>query len=79
MSRCVSRRVRAWAVGWVVAVGCGGLAGCAGSGERLPQCRGRPQPINLVTTAPVSIATSGHGVTPMRADATQERSAIHAH
>jgi len=31
---------------YVLAV-CAGLAGCAGSGERLPQCRGRSVPINV--------------------------------
>jgi len=31
-----------------------GLAGCAGAGERLPTCRGTPQPINAGTVAPVA-------------------------
>jgi len=42
-----------------VLVVCAGLAGCAGSGERLPQCRGRSVPINVTSshvasTVPVS-------------------------
>jgi hypothetical protein len=42
MSIRVSRAVRAWAV----LVAGTGLAGCASSGERLPQCTGKPVPIN---------------------------------
>jgi hypothetical protein len=34
-------------VGLLVALSaCCGLAGCAGSGERLPECRGKAVPIN---------------------------------
>ena len=35
---------------------CGGLAGCAGSGERLPECRGRSVPINSLIPAAASTA-----------------------
>ena len=30
---------------------CGGLAACAGSGERLPQCKGRRVPIHAALVA----------------------------
>jgi hypothetical protein len=53
MSRGVSRRGRGWAgVLVLAALGCGGIAGCASSGERLPQCQGRSQPINPVSSHP---------------------------
>jgi hypothetical protein len=38
---------------------CGGLAACAGSGERLPQCKGRRVPIHA---APAAAVTPGPGV-----------------
>jgi hypothetical protein len=57
MQRRVAHAVRVLAA--VVASGvC--LAGCAGSGERLPQCSGRPVPINRVTATAVA-ADPGHG------------------
>jgi hypothetical protein len=33
---------------------CGWLAGCAGSGERLPECKGKPVPINSPVPAVAS-------------------------
>ena len=38
---------------------CGGLAACAGSGERLPQCKGRRVPIHAA--APTATVTPGPG------------------
>jgi hypothetical protein len=38
---------------------CGGLAACAGSGERLPQCKGRRVPIHAA--APAAAVTPGQG------------------
>jgi hypothetical protein len=38
---------------------CGGLAACAGSGERLPQCKGRRVPIHAA--APPATVTPGPG------------------
>ena len=46
---------------------CGGLAGCASSAERLPQCQGRAVPINPVQP-----------MTQPRAEAAPERSAVDA-
>ena len=41
----------------VALAACCWLAGCAGSGERLPECKGRAVPINsLVAAAPVAAA-----------------------
>ncbi len=40
----------------VALAACYWLAGCAGSGERLPECKGRAVPINsLVASAPVVV------------------------
>jgi hypothetical protein len=45
ISKC---RPRSRAVGVLVAFAVfASVAGCAGSGERLPQCRGRSVPINV--------------------------------
>jgi hypothetical protein len=38
---------------------CGGLAACAGSGERLPQCKGRRVPIHAA--APTATVSPGPG------------------
>jgi hypothetical protein len=38
---------------------CGGLTACAGSGERLPQCKGRRVPIHVA--APPATVAPGHG------------------
>jgi hypothetical protein len=38
----------------VVLAGCGALAACAGSGLRLPECRGTAVPINSAAAAPMS-------------------------
>ena len=38
---------------------CGGLAACAGSGERLPQCKGRRVPIHAA--APPATVAPGQG------------------
>jgi hypothetical protein len=36
---------------WLVLALGGGLAGCTGTGERLPECKGRAVPINAVPAA----------------------------
>jgi hypothetical protein len=74
MSKGVSRRARVWTVFVLAAIGCGGLAGCAGTGERLPQCKGRPQPINTVPVHAAPITASVPA-----ADASHDRSDIDAH
>lgn len=61
MSRCI-----AGAMGVLVSFAVGlGLAGCAGAGERLPECRGKAVPINAVlgpaATAPA--VSDGAGAT----------------
>ena len=48
-----SRITRALGVLALVAT-CGGLAACAGSGERLPQCKGRRVPIHAAPAATVA-------------------------
>jgi hypothetical protein len=54
ISKC---RPRSRAVGVLVAFAvCGWLAGCAGPGERLPQCKGRPVPINPPVPAAAAAA-----------------------
>ena len=40
----------------LVIAACGGLAGCAGSGERLPECKGKSVPINRFIPAAASTA-----------------------
>jgi hypothetical protein len=39
---------------------CGGLAACAGSGERLPQCKGRRVPIHAAPAAAVAPRSGTH-------------------
>jgi hypothetical protein len=41
---------------------CGALAGCAGSGERLPECRGKAVPINSLNPAAALMGASGRPV-----------------
>ena len=80
-SRRVARGVRVLVV--VFATGCG-LVGCAGSGERLPQCTGKPVPINSLIPA-VATATAGAtatvrpGTAAERLDAAREEGVNHAH
>jgi hypothetical protein len=57
MQLCVSRAVRVLAV---MVAGGGCLAGCAGAGERLPLCSGRPLPINVAAATAVA-ADPGRG------------------
>jgi len=53
VARALRVLVVVFAVGW-------GVVGCAGSGERLPTCKGRPVPINPLSPRVVSstVATS---------------------
>jgi hypothetical protein len=44
------RQITAMPGVWVVLAVCGAMEGCAGSADRLPQCRGRAVPINAVST-----------------------------
>ena len=48
----------------VALAACCWLAGCAGSAERLPECRGRPVPINSLIPAAASMGASGRSVSP---------------
>ena len=55
MSSSLSGRVaRTLRVLVVVFAGGWGVVGCTGSGERLPQCKGRAQPINTGPINPLS-------------------------
>jgi hypothetical protein len=64
------RQVTAMSGVWVVFAVCGAMEGCAGSGERLPQCRGRTVPINAVST------TSAAGQATVSSTASAERDAV---
>jgi hypothetical protein len=43
----------------VALAACCWLAGCAGSGERLPECKGRAVPINSLVAAVSAIVPQG--------------------
>lgn len=75
MSKIDSRPMRVWFAVAPALAACCGLAGCAGSGERLPECRGKSVPINSFVPA---ASASGRSVSPAVA-ATVHVSEVDAH